>query len=71
MTFLSDVLDDLNHEQLTNLLNWLVIQGYVPTRANVRQWRKDNEVDPESLPTNDVNHQCNVLDCDCDYDANV
>jgi hypothetical protein len=40
--FLSEVIDDLDHEQLTELLNWLAIKGYAPTRPNINAWRREH-----------------------------
>ncbi|KKN40695.1 hypothetical protein LCGC14_0730790 [marine sediment metagenome] len=39
--FLSEVIDDLDHEQLTELMNWLAIKGYAPTRPNINAWRRE------------------------------
>ncbi|KKM83680.1 hypothetical protein LCGC14_1306920 [marine sediment metagenome] len=38
--FLAEVLDDLDHEELTLLLNWLAIHTLRVTRPNIRTWRK-------------------------------
>ncbi len=37
---LNDLLDDLNSYQMTMLLNWLWMNNYKTTRANIRAWRK-------------------------------
>jgi len=46
--FLADLIDDLNHQQLTELLNHLALnQNQLEIssfRACVRQWRKDNNL---------------------------
>lgn len=42
-TYLSDLLDDLSHEQLTELLNYLAVNHYHASRANVRAWRDDSK----------------------------
>jgi len=48
-SYLSDLLDDLNHEQLTSLLNELVVGSQKVTRRAIRDWRKSNgfKVDEE------------------------
>jgi hypothetical protein len=40
--YLADLLDDLNHEQLTSLLNYLAVGSQSVTRRNIRVWRKTN-----------------------------
>ncbi len=39
--FLSEVIDDLDHEELTELLNWLALKGHAPTRPNINAWRRE------------------------------
>lgn len=41
---LNDLLDDLDSRQLTSLLNWLWINQYPTTRANINSWRKNHSI---------------------------
>ncbi len=43
-TYLADLLDDLNAYELAALLNWLAVNGYVASRANIGYWRTHNHV---------------------------
>lgn len=43
VTFLADLIDDLNAEQLTMLLNWLAIAPPITPskfRADIKRWRE-------------------------------
>lgn len=44
---MNDLLDDLTLRQYHDLVTWLGTQGYAVTRANVRGWRRRN-----NLPVN-------------------
>lgn len=38
--YLADLLDDLTHEDLTNLINWAWARTYPMTRANIKSFRE-------------------------------
>lgn len=40
--FLCDLLDDLSPLHMTSLLNWLAVNNFVASRANIRKWRAMN-----------------------------
>lgn len=42
---LNDLLDDLDAQQLTQLINWLWVNQFQATRANIRGWRRRNNLD--------------------------
>jgi hypothetical protein len=42
VTFLADLLDDLTHEDMCYLLNWLSLDEQVVSRANIKRWRRLN-----------------------------
>ncbi len=46
--FLADLLDDLTHEELTALLNWLAINKLQCSRAEIKGWREVNKTDSKN-----------------------
>jgi hypothetical protein len=41
---LNDLLDDLDAQQMTQLINWLWVNQYTASRANIQAWRKRNNL---------------------------
>ena len=45
MFFLNDLTDDMDAQQLTLMLNWLWVNKFKVSRANIKSWRKANNMD--------------------------
>ena len=41
---LNDLLDDMDAQQLTLLINWLWVNQFKASRANIKAWRKRNNL---------------------------
>lgn len=43
-SILSDLLDDLNLKQMTDLIHWMWTNKLTASRANIKGWRKRNNL---------------------------
>jgi hypothetical protein len=43
--FLNDLTDDMNAQQLTLMINWMWVNRFKVSRANIKAWRKANNMD--------------------------
>lgn len=43
--FLNDLTDDMDARQLTLMINWMWANQFKVTRANIKGWRKANNMD--------------------------
>ena len=43
--FLNDLTDDMDTQQLTLMINWMWVNKFQVSRANIKAWRKANNMD--------------------------